>query len=561
MFNYRWIHPDYRDLAADHQLGEIESVLLRQDGRPVTPAHRTRDTLRLELPSPNHQAGVYYLKRESAVRWKYVLRRMLTGRGVLTPARAEFEVLTRLAAAGVSCPLPIVCLQRVGIRPRGCLLLKALPENSSLSALLAGPMRDQDAPRRERIFSSIGHAVARLHDSGTHHGQLYANHILLAANEDEWLVSFLGFRRSTLSDRLSLAKRVHDLAALMATLPRRLADSKDRHAFLDAYLEHSGLEDRGMQVADAVARRAEHLLTFRKIWEIRESDTDEHRAVQPMESLQTGKMWIDRRYREPLKGSEIATFESMMETTDGRLLRALRDRENWRIEVHGPHGHLRGAYLKKHHVRAWTTWLRAKVGAGPGETAGRIEAQNVSRLSRSGIAAMQLIAYGEKLHGNGLLESFVLTEELVGFTQLDHFLVKRFSKLDRKRATSRDRVLMTLIQEVALVAAKFHKLGYNHRDLYCCHFFIKEPRTGDFKVNLIDLQRVEHRRHLRSRWLVKDIAQLGYSASRDHISRTHRMAFIKRYLGVKKLRPEDKRFIRRVLSKQRSMERNLGIPA
>src|SRR5690606_27146294 len=111
-----------------------------------------------------------------------------------------------------------------------------------------------------------------------------------------------------------------------------------------------------------------------------------------------------------------------------------------------------------------------------------------------------------------LLESFILTEELQGFTQLDHFLQKRFPPLEGNRAAPRDPHLMKLIAEVASVAAKFHRLGYNHRDLYCCHFFIKETEPGEFKVNLIDLQRVEHRRHFRSRWLVKDLGQLAYSA-------------------------------------------------
>ncbi len=172
---------------------------------------------------------------------------------------------------------------------------------------------------------------------------------------------------------------------------------------------------------------------------------------------------------------------------------------------------------------------------------------------------MRLVAFGEKLHADGLLESFVLTEELVGYTQLDHFLRQRFGPRQTHMRTPTDRILNRLIVEVAHVAAKFHKLGYNHRDLYCCHFFIKEPQSGSFQVNLIDLQRVEHRRHWRRRWLVKDLAQLAYSAPRDRITCTHKLAFIKHYLGVNKLRPADKRFIREVLAKQRVMERNLGM--
>lgn len=191
---------------------------------------------------------------------------------------------------------------------------------------------------------------------------------------------------------------------------------------------------------------------------------------------------------------------------------------------------------------------------------------------------MRLVAFGEKLHPHGLLESFVLTEELVGFTQLDHFLHDRFPTRHASSPTPRNPDLQQLIRVVATVAAKFHKLGYNHRDLYCCHFFIKEKSAAEgspsadsidavsgeanspspFQVNLIDLQRVQHRHRFRHRWLVKDLAQLAYSAPRDRISRVDKMTFMKRYLGVRKLRPSDKRLIRRILAKQQQMESRLA---
>src|SRR2546423_4016262 len=122
----------------------------------------------------------------------------------------------------------------------------------------------------------------------------------------------------------------------------------------------------------------------------------------------------------------------MMSTSAGRMLRALPDRENWRLDLARPDAAVAdgaqrgGAYLKKHHVRTASTRLRGWLGAEPGDTPGRVEARNVARLARGGIAAMRLIAFGEKLHRSGLLESFVLTEELVGCQQLDHFLRQRF---------------------------------------------------------------------------------------------------------------------------------------
>lgn len=269
-------------------------------------------------------------------------------------------------------------------------------------------------------------------------------------------------------------------------------------------------------------------------------------------------VWIDDEFAPLLGAAGLVDFDSFMETERGRCLRALDDRENWRLDLSHIDGRARGLYLKKHHVRAWHWWLRARLGRPARRSPGRVEARNIVRLARSGVAAMRLVAYGDRLHADGLLESFVLTEELAGYAQLDHFLRRRFPERPRTIARPRDAGVTALINQIADVAARFHAAGFNHRDLYCCHFFVLEQSDGPFEVRLIDLQRVERRRWLRWRWIVKDLAQLAYSAPRERIGPTERLAFIKRYLGVRKLRPRDKRLIRAVLAKQMQMEQHLG---
>jgi len=283
-------------------------------------------------------------------------------------------------------------------------------------------------------------------------------------------------------------------------------------------------------------------------------------AASPQyEPLSPARMWVDAAYRATLERAGLTSLEAVMATRDGHCMRALADRENWRIELHAAADSPLGLYLKKHHVRTWRSWLRAKLGIGHPVSSGYVEARNVARLTRDCIPVMRLVAYGEKLHADGLFESFVITVELKGYTQLDHFLRERFAARDDDLTKHRDPDLKRLIGDAAALAGAFHAAGYNHRDLYCCHFFVAEPVQGEFAIRLIDLQRVDHRRRLRRRWIVKDLAQLAYSAPRDRISRTQRMAFIKRYLGVEKLGPADKRLVRRVLAKQRSMERHLGM--
>ncbi len=247
-----------------------------------------------------------------------------------------------------------------------------------------------------------------------------------------------------------------------------------------------------------------------------------------------------------------------MTTSAGRCLRTLPDRENWYLRLPVAHGRSCGLYLKRQRVRSWRSRLRAKLGAACGITAGRLEAQNVRSLTEAGIDVMVLAAYGQKLHADGLLESFVLTEELDNYTELNRFLCRRFAQGASLHTTTRQRDLCRLIRQVALIVRRLHTAGYNHRDLYCCHFLIREPSRGEFEIKVIDLQRVQFRRRRRRRWVVKDLAQLAFSAPPEQIKCTHKLAFMRHYLGVGKLRAGDKRLSRRVLCKQRLMERRLG---
>lgn len=278
-----------------------------------------------------------------------------------------------------------------------------------------------------------------------------------------------------------------------------------------------------------------------------------------LEPAGDGKMWMDRQVHSRLQQAGMSAFEDVMGTSDGCCLRALKDRENWHLQLHDDHRQPRGVYLKKHHVRTLRSVLWAKFGSGPAQSAGRIEAENVGRMSADGIAVMKLLAYGEKLHADGLLESFVLTEELQGYIELHYFLRRRFARCASNSTRKTRRELGRLIRLVAETARRLHTAGYNHRDLYCCHFFVKEVAVGKFDVKLIDLQRVQYRRRFRRRWLVKDLAQLAWSIPRECVRCTDRIAFMRHYLGVRKLRAADKRLIREVMAKQQVLARRLGV--
>ncbi|MFH1267569.1 MAG: lipopolysaccharide kinase InaA family protein, partial [Planctomycetota bacterium] len=156
-------------------------------------------------------------------------------------------------------------------------------------------------------------------------------------------------------------------------------------------------------------------------------------AETGLQRARDGKMWLDGRFRSELEAAGLTGFDAVMATSEGQCLRVLKDRENWRLEVHAARRPARRLYLKRHCVRTWRSRLRAKLGAfsgfskSPPETAGRAEARNIRRLVARGIGSMDLVAYGEDLRPDGRLESFVLTDELKGYLPLDDFLRERFA--------------------------------------------------------------------------------------------------------------------------------------
>jgi heptose I phosphotransferase len=268
-----------------------------------------------------------------------------------------------------------------------------------------------------------------------------------------------------------------------------------------------------------------------------------------------GAMWLDGEFRRALGATGLTRFDNVMSFSGGRCEKAHKDREVRHFRIEGTAQSPRGLFLKRHRVRTWKSRLRAIFGLPPAPTPGCVEAANVGRLSVEGIAVMRLVAYGEKHHADGLQESFVITEELEEFAELPQYLRRNYSG---KRAQQNERKLLQLVREIAGIVRRFHGAGYNHRDMYCCHFFVKEPLPGSREIRLIDLQRVQRRRWFRRRWIVKDLAQLAWSAPSACIECKHKIAFLHEYFGVKKLLPVHRRMIRSVLFKQKMMELKLG---
>lgn len=190
-------------------------------------------------------------------------------------------------------------------------------------------------------------------------------------------------------------------------------------------------------------------------------------------------------YAETFRRAGLDAFAKIMAlpATKADITRAVPGRFTTRLEAGG------GVfYLKRYHgfKIAWQA---------------RHEWEWLHELQAAGIDVPTPAALGEQ---QGLLlvsESFVITAEIPDATQADWWLQ---ANPTRRRE---------LLAPVAALARKFHDAGYCHKDFYLCHFFVQEAPA--LRIYLLDLQRCNQPAWFARRWIVKDLAQLHYSMTRQ----------------------------------------------
>lgn len=161
----------------------------------------------------------------------------------------------------------------------------------------------------------------------------------------------------------------------------------------------------------------------------------------------------------------------------------------------------------------------------------RNEWQALNRLASVGVHSLDPVVYGARGLNPARQLSFIVTRELIGTQQLDHYVLARiqtqqFSFIEKQ----------VLLREVARIARQIHVNGINHRDLYLCHFLLDETYIGaewnkDTRpcIYLIDLHRAQLRERVPNRWLIKDLASLYFSACDFGLTRYDCYRFLRYY--------------------------------
>jgi len=209
---------------------------------------------------------------------------------------------------------------------------------------------------------------------------------------------------------------------------------------------------------------------------------------------------------------------------EGEVFRRVKSRKTLRFTVNG-----RGYFAKVHYGIGWREiakdllqFKRPVLGAGN-------EWAALNLLSHLGLETMTPVAFGQKNANPARRHSFIVTKELTDTVSLEEFCA------DWVSAPPAFCLRKKLIQRVASMVRTMHRHGLNHRDCYICHFHLAVPPDGmpvdpdDLHLHVIDLHRAQIRRRVPTRWIVKDLAGLYFSAMDIGLTRTDCLRFMTMY--------------------------------
>ncbi|MFN7097657.1 MAG: lipopolysaccharide core heptose(I) kinase RfaP, partial [Gammaproteobacteria bacterium] len=210
-------------------------------------------------------------------------------------------------------------------------------------------------------------------------------------------------------------------------------------------------------------------------------------------------------------------FSAIMQT-DGIVYRAIDLRKTLKFEHNG-----QVYFIKQHFGVGWPEILKNLVYGRLPVIGARNEYEALIALHNLGIKVPSIAGYGESGFNPSQKWSFLITHEVASATSLEDLESRwRNQQINWK-------IKQYIIEKIASIATIMHKNGINHRDLYACHFLIKEPITVTSEIVLMDLHRAQIRKKTPMRWRVKDLASLYYSVLNFNLTKRDLLRFISHY--------------------------------
>ena len=258
-----------------------------------------------------------------------------------------------------------------------------------------------------------------------------------------------------------------------------------------------------------------------------------------VEEWRDGQLSVNTRFIPFLRAHGLDTFEAWMEYQGGTVAKnLLAERITTRVEIQEGDS-TRAFYLKRHTPPPLKEYIKPLLRLTWPILGARNEWEALIRFHAARIPTMTPVVMGEK---RGY--SFLVTEAIEGYIKLSDWIALQPEDAD----------LTPVIDRVADIARRMHKSGLHHQDFYLGHFLIQE-QGDDFDIKVIDLGRARSSIDLSHRWIIKDLAQLDYSAGK--VGLRDKMRFLRAYFGPhRRLDQAEKNLAQRIMSKSRRIARH-----
>jgi heptose I phosphotransferase len=254
-----------------------------------------------------------------------------------------------------------------------------------------------------------------------------------------------------------------------------------------------------------------------------------------MEIWDHGKLTVNKAFASLFRQRGWETFASIwVETANAAVAKKMRtDRITLSFTL-DDHGTQRTFFIKRHIRSSWKEYIKPLLRLTWPILGARNEWNAILHFHDADIPTMTPVAIGESGEN-----SFLITEGLDNCTKLS-----RLGGLDDRRDPETIKRRRRIIDEVARIARTMHAAGLHHQDFYLGHLMISQSAPG--RIYVIDLGRVQKHSTLARRWIVKDLAQLDFSAD---TTLTEQRRFLRQYLG-RPLSRADRRLIRQIRLKR-----------
>ena len=224
-----------------------------------------------------------------------------------------------------------------------------------------------------------------------------------------------------------------------------------------------------------------------------------------------------------------------VEQLEGEVFRKVAQRRTIKVSL-GPKNY----FAKIHWGVGWVEIIKNLLQGRVPVLGAVNEWRAIKVLHEAGVPTMEAVLFCESGKNPAKKKSAILTKSLENRISLEDY--ESVNPVIKRR----------LIEMVATITKRMHRAGVNHRDYYLCHLLLDRGST-ELHFNLIDLHRAQLRKKVPSRWLVKDLGGLLFSALEKGLSKRDLLRFIKTYSGDLATLRSDRSFWRKVIRRARML--------